>query len=199
MAITNQERVGKAMNLLRAGLAPVVAREVQQAVKSGLLRMDAVQRFSDDSQFGQKSISNWDVVGLLKLMWETCNDVFGRILGRAERSTTRTVHWQADDVATNFGGGKTHSMLALYHLFVKSDVARRQLETEVPQPTPTGDAATISGTYKQCLGCLGTGAVHSCAPTSIPWYRASQPNARRARRWTNSGRGDCTSCRPAWR
>ena len=37
--------------------------------------------------FKQKAIKQWDVSGLLKLMWETWNDVFGRYgLGRAERS-----------------------------------------------------------------------------------------------------------------
>src|SRR5271166_648709 len=86
MAITNQERVGKAMDHLRAGLAPFVEREVQSAVKAGTVRMDAVRRFSDDPMLGSKPIAQWDVAGLLKLMWETWNDVFGRTLGRAERS-----------------------------------------------------------------------------------------------------------------
>ncbi len=35
---------------------------------------------------GQKPIAEWDAAGVLKLMWETWNDVFGRTLGRAERS-----------------------------------------------------------------------------------------------------------------
>lgn len=86
MAITNQERVGKAMELLRAGLAPYVEREVQAAVKAGTVRMEAIRRFSDDPMLGQKPIAQWDAAGVLKLMWETWNDVFGRTLGRAERS-----------------------------------------------------------------------------------------------------------------
>jgi len=86
MAITNQERVGKAMELLRAGLAPYVEREVQSAVKNATVRMDAIRRFSDDPMLGQKPIAQWDVAGVLKLMWDTWNDVFGRTLGRAERS-----------------------------------------------------------------------------------------------------------------
>jgi predicted AAA+ superfamily ATPase len=86
MAITNQERVGKAMELLRTGLAPYVEREVQAAVKAGTVRMDALRRFSDDPMLGQKPIAQWDAAGVLKLMWETWNDVFGRTLGRAERS-----------------------------------------------------------------------------------------------------------------
>src|SRR5688500_14325153 len=86
MAITNQERVGKAMDLLRVGLAPFVEREVQSAVKSGSVAMETVRRFADDPKLGQKAIGQWDVAGLLKLMWETWNDVFSRTLGRAERS-----------------------------------------------------------------------------------------------------------------
>jgi len=86
MAITNQERVGKAIDLLRAGLASFVEREIQSAVKAGAVRMDTVRRFSDDPMLGSKPIAQWDVAGLLKLMWETWNDVFGRTLGRAERS-----------------------------------------------------------------------------------------------------------------
>src|SRR5271166_3644131 len=86
MAVTNQERVSKAMELLRAGLAPFVDREIQSAVKGGGVRMDAVRRFADDPNLGQKPITQWDVAGLLKIMWETWNDVFARTLGRAERS-----------------------------------------------------------------------------------------------------------------
>lgn len=86
MAITNHQRVGQAMELLRAGLAPYVERELQAAVKAGTVRMEAVQRFADDPLLGRKPIAQWDVAGLLKLMWETWNDVFGRTLGRAERS-----------------------------------------------------------------------------------------------------------------
>jgi hypothetical protein len=38
MAMTNRERVGKAMGLLREGLAPFVERQVQSAVKAGAMR-----------------------------------------------------------------------------------------------------------------------------------------------------------------
>jgi len=86
MALTNQERVGKGMELLRAGLAPFVEREIHAAVKAGTVRMDAVRRFAEDPMLGQKPVAQWDAAGLLKLMWESWNDVFGRTLGRAERS-----------------------------------------------------------------------------------------------------------------
>ena len=86
MAVTNQERVGKAMELLRAGLAPFVEREVQSAIKAGIVRTDAVRRFAEDPMLSNKPIEQWDAAGLLKLMWETWNDIFRRALGFAERS-----------------------------------------------------------------------------------------------------------------
>jgi hypothetical protein len=86
MAITNQDRIGKAMDLLRQGLAPFVEREIQAAAKTGAVRMEAVRRFAEDPKLGNKPIAQWDVAGLLKLTWETWNDVFGRTLGRTERS-----------------------------------------------------------------------------------------------------------------
>src|SRR2546423_938711 len=86
MAITNQERVGKAMELLRAGLAPFAEREVRDGVSKGSVRMEAVRRFAENPMLGKKPILEWDVAGLLKLVWETWTEVFGRTLGRAERS-----------------------------------------------------------------------------------------------------------------
>lgn len=86
MAITNQERVGKALDLLRQGLAPFVEREVQAAVQAGSMRLDAIRRFADDPLFAAKPIADWDAAGLLKLMWETWNEVFRKTLGFTERS-----------------------------------------------------------------------------------------------------------------
>jgi predicted AAA+ superfamily ATPase len=85
MAITNQERVGKAMELLRQGLAPFVEREFKSVHKAQTA--DAGRRYmGDDRTLGKKPIADWDAAALLKLMSEAWNDVFGRTLGRAERS-----------------------------------------------------------------------------------------------------------------
>ncbi len=85
MAITNQERVGKAMDLLRVGLAPFVEREIKSQYKEQ--PTDSARRYlGDDRTVGKKPVTEWDVAALLKLMWEAWNEVFGRTLGRAERS-----------------------------------------------------------------------------------------------------------------
>ena len=85
MAITNHERVGKALDLLKAGLGPFVQREVQAAVESGRQDAHKLRRYAEDPLLANKLIPEWDVAGLLKLMWETWNDVFRSILGPAER------------------------------------------------------------------------------------------------------------------
>ena len=85
MAITNQERIGKAMELLRAGLAPFVEREFKSQHQEQAA--EAARRyFGDDRTVGKKPVTEWDVAALLKLMWEAWNEVFARTLGRAERS-----------------------------------------------------------------------------------------------------------------
>lgn len=86
MAVTNQERIGKALDLLKEGLAPFVEREVQAAVTAGSVRMESVRRFSEDPLLAARPISDWDAAGLLKLMWETWNEVFRKTLGFSERS-----------------------------------------------------------------------------------------------------------------
>jgi predicted AAA+ superfamily ATPase len=90
MAITNQDRIGKAMELLRTGLAPFVEREFKSQHQAQ--SAEAARRyFGDDRTVGKKPVVDWDVAALLKLMWEAWNDVFGKTLGRAERSLVQEV------------------------------------------------------------------------------------------------------------
>ena len=86
MATTNHERVGKALELLKTGLGPFVEREIKAAIAVNTLSMAKVKGFVDDPNLGNKSIGEWDAAALLKLMWETWNEVFRKTLGFAERS-----------------------------------------------------------------------------------------------------------------
>ena len=87
MAATNHERVGKAMELLREGLAPFVEREVGVKMEAGAVRREAVRRFADQ-RLANKPIGEWDVAGLLKLMCDTdtWNNVFRERLGFSGRN-----------------------------------------------------------------------------------------------------------------
>ena len=86
MAITNHERVGKALDLLKQGLGPFVKREVQAAVESGALNAHGLRKFAEDPKLVEKPIEQWDSAGLLKLMWSCWNEAFRQTLGHAERS-----------------------------------------------------------------------------------------------------------------
>jgi hypothetical protein len=85
MAITNHERVGKALELLKAGLGTFAEREIKSAIKAGL-SPQVLRGFIDDPLLGERPITEWDVAALLKMMWETWNEVFRKTLGFTERS-----------------------------------------------------------------------------------------------------------------
>lgn len=85
MAITNHERIGKAMELLRHGLAPFVEREFKNTYKDKAAE-EARRYANDDRMLAKKELGEWDVSALLKLMWETWNSVFKNTLGFSERS-----------------------------------------------------------------------------------------------------------------
>jgi len=86
MAISNHERIGKAMELLRAGLAPFVERELQSTYQDRALAEARRLLPPDDRLSGNRPPAEWDAAALLKVMWDGWNEVFGRTLGRAERS-----------------------------------------------------------------------------------------------------------------
>jgi Swt1-like HEPN len=59
--------------------------------------MDSVRRFVEDPMLASKPIAEWDVSGLLKLMWEVWNEVFWKTLGFSERSLVSEIRdWRND-------------------------------------------------------------------------------------------------------
>jgi len=85
MAITNYERVGKALELLRDGLRPFVEREL--ATKYGSRAAAEIKTALSDRRLGgSKGDSLNDIAVLLVVMDKTWGAVFGAILGRADRN-----------------------------------------------------------------------------------------------------------------
>jgi predicted AAA+ superfamily ATPase len=85
MAITNNERVGKALDLVRDGLAPFVERELRN--QYGNKADDEAQRFVlNDRLNTDRPLAEWDAAALLALVWNSWNEVFRRTLGQAERT-----------------------------------------------------------------------------------------------------------------
>lgn len=85
MAISNHERVGKALDLLKSGLAPFIEREFTSKYQKQALPQ-AKTYLGDDRTVANKSFKSWDVAALLKVMWDAWNAVFRDTLGYAERS-----------------------------------------------------------------------------------------------------------------
>ena len=85
MAMTNHERVGRAMDLLKEGLAPFVDREFKSAFGNNASSQAALY-LGEERINANKPVTQWDVSALLKVMWDGWNEVFKRTLGFSERS-----------------------------------------------------------------------------------------------------------------
>lgn len=87
MAITNHERVGKALELLTAGLQPFVERELKAS--SAPTWFAETKKTLEDSQLqllGTPDKPQWDAAAILVTMWNEWNNVFRKTLGHAERT-----------------------------------------------------------------------------------------------------------------
>jgi hypothetical protein len=84
MAVSNRDRVGKALELLGSGLGPFVEREMQ-AAHGDDWSAEANRALAEPGKPTPKDPLG-DVHLLLKLMWTEWRTVFGRTLGQAERT-----------------------------------------------------------------------------------------------------------------
>jgi predicted AAA+ superfamily ATPase len=98
MALSNHERVSKAMELLQQGLGPYVEREFQSAYKGNALAK-AAAFVASDRLLAKRPIPAWDVAALLRVMWDSWRDVFERTLGRAEKTLVRELQDLRNDWA----------------------------------------------------------------------------------------------------
>jgi predicted AAA+ superfamily ATPase len=87
MAITNHERVGKALDLLTSGLKPFVERELKNIYQQGWFEETRRTMAGNQMQLlGSADNPQWDAQALLLTLWNQWNDVFRKTLGQAERT-----------------------------------------------------------------------------------------------------------------
>ena len=86
MAVTNHERIGKALDVLKAGLPGFVERELKAA--HGTKWWATVNQVAGPSTQirGTENAPEWDAAALLKVLWDCWNEVFSKTLGQAEQS-----------------------------------------------------------------------------------------------------------------
>ncbi|MEQ1890304.1 MAG: Swt1 family HEPN domain-containing protein [Alphaproteobacteria bacterium] len=104
MAITNQERVGKALELLKSGLRPFVEREMK-AQYGDKWAFEAQELVRDTRLGGGKGDALQDVSVQLVIMDRKWSDVFRNTLGKAERSLIN----ELIDVRNNWAHQKAFS------------------------------------------------------------------------------------------
>jgi len=87
MATTNHERVGKALDLVKAGLLPFVERELKaQHAQKWFDEVKVAVGPSQSSLFRSEEKAPWDAASLLTVMWNQWNITFKKTLGQAERT-----------------------------------------------------------------------------------------------------------------
>ena len=154
MAISNHERVGKALELLKNGLQPFVERELKEQHKQLWFEEFKASLTSRQLSFaGTEDQPRWDVATVLKVMWDQWHKVFRKVLGQSDRSIiselrdvrNRWAHqnpFSSDDayrafaVGTALTGGPPHR-------------SQRALLTHWA-PTSGHDAQSLFGIRVQC-------------------------------------------------
>ena len=105
MAITNSERVGKSLDLLRDGLRPYVERELKATYKDRWMEA-AGPSFPDWQRAGRDGKGlNWDTQALLQVMCELWQDCFRKLLGPSDRN----VAFELRDVRNKWAHHKAFS------------------------------------------------------------------------------------------
>jgi predicted AAA+ superfamily ATPase len=178
MAITNLERVGKALEYLNQGLRPFVEREMQAAFGDKWTEQ-ATQGFPDGHPALKKGKVNWDTQALLSVMWNRWQDVFRKTLGNAERSLVSELR----DARNNWAHQQAFS----------GDDAYRALDTTARLLTAVSAANEAAEVEKMKMELLrvryddqiriekrkqaDTGIESAAAPGLKPWREVVTPHA----------------------
>ncbi len=114
MAITNQERVRRGLELLREGIVPFVEREMKAKYQQDwfLTMRDSVSE-SQAANLGTEASPKYDSRSVLAVIWHQWNDVFRVTLGPAERSIVSELRNVGNKLAheESFSGDDTYRSL----------------------------------------------------------------------------------------
>ncbi len=132
MAITNQERVSKGLDLLATGLQPFIEREMKEV--HGDKWLDAAKscfRSTRDKEAKDKAF-HWDAHAILTVMWDQWNSVFNRTLGQSDRSLVSELRDARNKWAhqKSFSGSDAHRALDSMSRLLTSVSASEAAEVE---------------------------------------------------------------------
>jgi len=127
MALSNRDRVGKGLDLLAAGLRPVFMREMRNALGDTW-----AEQAAGDAREGSSAAEFRDVYVLLKAMWEYWNQVFGKVLGHAERTLVSELRDVRNRWAHNepFSADDSYRALDSAHRLLQAVSAQEAVEAD---------------------------------------------------------------------
>lgn len=132
MAISNHDRVGKALDLLRAGLSPYFEREMRAA--HGERWIDEATTTFRDGRLPRdaKGAVNWDAHALLSVIANSWTLVFGKKLGKAERNLVEELRNTRNDWAHQkpFSTDDSYRALDSIHRLLTAISAEQAAEVE---------------------------------------------------------------------
>ncbi len=99
MALTNRDQVGRALDLLQAGLAPFIKREVDRGIQNNRVGKDALRGSAAHESQMRSFPEGWDASALLGAMLDLWDAVFRFPLGPAERSLIHDLRRARNDWA----------------------------------------------------------------------------------------------------
>lgn len=111
MAISNHERVGRALKLFHKGLYPFFEREM--ANKYGKHWPVRAATYLTDKRCDRPQLLQTDLYSFLKVMWGEWNDVFRETLGKADRSLLS----ECQDIRNTWAHSNTSSTDDAYRAF----------------------------------------------------------------------------------
>lgn len=90
MALSNRERIARGMDQLRAGLAPFAERELAARLHPEDWHQYIANHYEVRRDEDGKIV--WDTASLLRVMTDRWTQIFGRVLGHAERAYVVELH-----------------------------------------------------------------------------------------------------------
>lgn len=131
MALSNRDRVGKALDLLREGLIPFVERELL-----GRLGKDWIATVNQG--LGHPLVKDkagrigWDNQALVSVLWDQWNTVFKHVLGEAERTLVKELRGVRNDWAHErpFSSNDAHRAIDSMERLLKAVSAEQAREVE---------------------------------------------------------------------
>lgn len=177
MAITNHERVGKALDLLNQGLLPFLEREMEVEFKGKWTDAARESMRADHLAIGKTGAIHWDTQAILAVLWNHWNTVFKKTLGHAERSLISELRevrnrWAHQD---SFTTDDTYRALDTIHrlLIAVSAMESQEIENQKQQLLRVRFDEQVRGEKRKTAGT----AIESAVTGSLkPWREVVTPH-----------------------